>query len=439
MEQLKVSLVLVSVRFPNDTLYLDLYKGKRGIKELVLIKCFLKNMFLRSILIAPFQILEITLKRIKFNECVFNLISTPRIGYIRSMTQNIIFYNSKIFHFNSKFFHDDPIYFESLELDKLYDDTNLNDLFTGKYIVIVENLLVRSSSRLFHLLASQNFSVITGLISVDLAQCGIRVIEEDTFRHISNTLEVIKLEQNMLTTITYRMFYPLIEHEPEKNIVVNLLLNPFSCSCDFFEYKLVIDWIYHYNRDHENRDLKCMGSEISTINCPSMQLIDLNKLCNNCTATEEIDHQKYAQKFQLKLILPQKVLVIDTLVRRKYRVWIQNLVNPFDFNIKWGYTPQKCPPYTFIRKYIQCFIFENAIENISFSALKKFSSSNLTQICINFILTGQKSMWPIHCITINQHQISEENSNDFKYLLRCISLVILLCLFVFMYRLIIQN
>lgn len=404
-----ISLNLESIRFPNGIFDLGLYKGKRIIDEL-----YVKSSFIEKLLADDSGLMETllnNLKTLRFRNCIIVNLNEHSFYYIMILRQ-VYIYETEIIHFHS--FLRSDMALEELEIDRLPDDIDLNDLLVSNVHRSLRMLTIRSFSPKFHHLAAANFSMLNGIKEINLDACGIRTIEKDTFVNVYDTLERLKLCDNSLTVIHFAMFYPLFEHISGTEIFVDLRNNSFQCSCDYYEYETVVGWSYR-NLYCPTAVTKCTGLDISTLQCPALQPIDFRKLCfGKSEANNNFNY--YFPKFVLKSIDASQSVVIKAFVSRKYRLWAHNLMDPSEFNAKWGYTPQKCPSTTFVRVSTRCFLFSSTTESVPLSVFKGLTDSfpSMTQFCVNFVSTGAKRMWPMHCITVNQRR-STENRPDFTH------------------------
>lgn len=411
----EVSLSLMSFKFPNDTLDLNFYQGRKLIYMLQIDDCFLER--IASDQPYSLGILHYSLKLLRFSRCKINEIMNDSIYTLKQSLNEIEFFNVDIGRLDPDFFRLSVTEMRAMSFDKLPLEYSLNNIVEASDTIFLERLYIRSTSPKFHLLAAANFSKYRLINHIDLGECGIRTIEMNTFDYVSKTLEKLSLSGNELTTLDFKMFYRFVQNIPRKEFYIDLNKNPLECSSSFHEFKNILQWVYlSVGSGSLNYILKCVGdpsnqTEMEPFNSPESQPIHLKIFYLNATyfGKENVNYPK----FVIKLNETSESVAIRTATGGKYRLVVHILIDPSTYNSKWGYSLQKCPVNAFVRLATRCFLLSRPTEQIPLTVIDVMSDGKPLhlQFCVNYVSANPKKMWPLHCITVSQNLMRDSRYN----------------------------
>lgn len=408
--KLNVTLCLYNIQLPETDFDLDFYTGKKSINELRIANCVIN----RITADRGEGILYKTLKQLRFSECKINDIADMAFFYMRNLYLGLYFDEVDIGHISPTFFTHTRFLHE-LQINRLSNDLSLNDLFNGPSPTSYQlsYLEVCSSSPKFRLLAAANFSALVNIKIIRLNDCGIEIIESNTFELVYKTLRALHLSNNKITNLDYKILHPLIE-ELDVNIMSQVALslkgNPLICSCNFYEFQSIFFWIFNYDiHALHSITIDCVSfSDQQMLDCFGMQTIHANNICINNFPTNTILYPKFAIKRN------EEKIIVNATIARKYRFWAHNLIDTRQFNSKWGYSVQKCLANGILQSSVRCFLFSNITEAIPLNAFSNIVNATpaIMQFCVNYVSSNPKKMWPLHCITVDLYRDKETGSSQ---------------------------
>lgn len=234
------------------------------------------------------------------------------------------------------------------------------------------------------MLAADNFSSFPVIQRIHIIDCGIEVIDADTFGRIGRTLIQLNLEQNNIKKLDATVFNVFFDKSqvPALPKLLNLTANEFVCGCEFYELKY-LSLINIGRKSYETWRCSADSNALSMEMCPNLQIIRPDRIHPTHNIT-------YAYpRIDLKLILKNALLLVKMINRDKYRVFIRNY-NNYDND------PDLCFDRQWVSASINCFQFENMSDAIP---IADYLRSDLTTICVIYA-DMLKHVWPLHCITI---------------------------------------
>lgn len=407
---MRVILEFRGFEFYNKTMDLTFYEGYQKVFELNIVNSTI-DYFPRQ----PVTSFSRYLKSIRFSRCKFGYIDANI--FIHYNIKFLVLIRVVINRMSSLFLENTSNSLMELLLATLPVEFNIQDLFHSSSNWKIQLLELKSSSPKFHLLSADNFTSIRNIIYLSLVKCGIRVIEPDAFKYIENTLSTLNLMENCIRTLDFTMFYKSIEQIFWTKMMFNIDSNPLVCSCEFNELKSVLQWHQLFANAPVLVFLLSCQIDSATIfqieNCPSVDIIHPQQMCihNDITSL-----YKYP-KFKLKLSDIANTVIVETSVKRKYRLWIYGMLNSVQFKLKWGSTLYRCPKDGFVSELVTCLLLSNQRELVVLPThLLHMLSGNFAQICVSYVSANPKKMWPLHCIVINDRKCMYK-MHDYSYLL----------------------
>lgn len=262
----------------------------------------------------------------------------------------------------------------------------------------LEQLIIRSHSPKFRLLASQNLSTFRWIEHIDLSHCGIEVIENGAFDVAMRTLRKLNLSNNKLKSIDSRVIFKILDRsEPNHwDSVVGFKNNPFQWNCDLFEMQAILIAKMHNQSLLVCRNITKNECELPS-NCTHLQVIHTSALCqvNKQNGSQRFLYPYFAIKYNPNL---NNISIITHKLRR-FRMLVRNHLDFNEFNSKWGYSDTKCPKSGYIQHNIKCFLLNGTNAELNLHDFTK--NMKYLQICVNYVSFGTRHMWPLHCVTCN--------------------------------------
>lgn len=372
-----------------------------------------------------------TMKQIHFRYIVLSSMHLTEIRedlfWAPHPIESVAFVNVNIDNLNKKFLRPLLYNLTNVIMDWLPNDLNLNDIFdlqdnNKNWNWIINFIYIRSRSPKFRVLAANNFSYLPMLISLNLAHCGVEIIEANTFDFISSTLQNLHLNNNKMMFIEPNMFYKIVDTMHYKTeLYINFKHNLFECNCDVFEIGAIFNvaFILSGNKHSDTFDTLCNYS-LDTIRYELTKCTNLVPLHNRCAY--DFSKQRLPlmySKFTLKIDKNLQTLIIKSPKRRKFRLWAHNLIDVIELDSKWGLTHKKCPVGFYLSNQVTCQLFYTSTESISLKNIIK--NVGPTQICIIHIIIGPKTIWPLHCI-ISYHPSGNNNVDNINSTIIIISI-----------------
>lgn len=256
------------------------------------------------------------------------------------------------------------------------------------------------------IIAPSNFTSLPLLSQLYLTNFGIETILDHSFDTIAHKLTALSLEGNHLKFIDSNSFRKIIEWVSPKPLTIYLLNNQFECNCDFYKiesiFKLILNdlnnrmLVYYFKCQTKGARNELAETKKSLIDgCRTgLQIIHTSKLC--------LDNRKsptfYYPLFRMTVDRQNNGLRIKAPNNNDgYRLWVQQLVDHSEFNLKWGYSSDKCPKKGYIQISTKCLLLKNNSEFIPLERL--LQGADTIGICVNYVSAGPKRFWPLHCIT----------------------------------------
>lgn len=277
-----------------------------------------------------------------------------------------------------------------IKLMDLSNDVNFDDLFGANAQKLgVLGLIAVQFHQLptAHRLTKSNFSALAGIREISVKHCGIISIAEDTFDIISDTLYNVYLQNNQLVTLPATVFNRIIDSQKSGAAYIKILDNPYDCDCNFFQVigQLMIS---SFSLAHYYSMMPCMHSAIP-IECASyLQVMHTSKFSLSLISDMRMIHAK----FQLKIDFDQRELIIRTMVRDRFRLWI---FTGNDYKMKGD---QMCPSADWRKTQVRCIILDGRVERIP---LHRFVHDlKIISLCVSYVASSRKRFWPLQCIGI---------------------------------------
>lgn len=267
------------------------------------------------------------------------------------------------------------------------NDVNLNDMFANEAYRMLKVLFiydVQLPQTKFYRLAAANFSAFRRLQLLELVNCGIEVIETDTFTAIGQTLSWIKLEGNWLKAIAIDMFRPFFETKIWGTF--SLLHNriPLPCTCQLIE--------------------------MDVMQCPFRHTTDLCLECwarhgfsaTACGIYREVAFQKLCVKFDIEPIFMRIVDVRMTL--ENHSMWIgtnfTSGIRLLIVNLGAMYANGKCNARVTNANF-KCLLVNKSESYLGLRQLSEFRDAEYISITAIPILHGFGAK-PLHSWTLRQ-------------------------------------
>lgn len=376
-----MELIIQTSTFKNKTLNHDWYNGQCPVFALLMFD-------------NDFQSIEAT----AFHQTALQHLEKLRINYRHQLQWNVDFLsglkNLKDLQIDAPQVENVPAnslaavrrYLHRLTLINVSNELNLDNLFG----VNVEKLGILGWIRFQfatpptpHHLTKTNFSSLAYVYSLNLARCGIRSVEAQTFDKLSVFLKVIVLSQNELTTLPVTLFNRIVDNARGIDYKTEFDNNPLVCSCDLYELigqlsngRYTIASYYEFN-------VACKKSPFLLI-CPNLQIITTKRFLG-LPPPEHMTHSK----FILKMDMQRKEVLIYTTVTDSFRLWV---------NIENAYGESECPLGSWLRVHVLCLNVNRSVGNVS---VARFAvATNITRICIQYVSFNRKSFWALHCISV---------------------------------------
>lgn len=299
---------------------------------------------------------------------------------------------------------------EYLEIHPLIDDTNL-DIFRLGVFERLRHIQIHSKIKSFKVIQASNFSDTPYVKTLDLSYCHLEAILKGTFDHLS--LVALRLEGNHLNTIQLEDLQKTIIRMLQRMGTINLNSNQFTCDCDFFLIRNISYWkLKDMSQSVFEPELKCQADEnVTSAYCDGVQEIRPKAIC----ATRMAAKLYTLPKYNIKINLTSNSYVIKSSRHQFYRVWIQNVINFSEFNLKWGYEEVKCPRKGYIMSDTLCIQLRNETEAIPIEDYLPHSKFKI--LCVSYVNGGSYKFWPLHCITHRNFEYDLEIDPIYAYII----------------------
>lgn len=258
----------------------------------------------------------------------------------------------------------------------------------------------RSNLTNFRVLSPGNFTKIGAVELLDLSDCRIEVIEAHTFdRLLQLGIKKLILRDNRLKSSIDESFI----HKVLRSPITELQYTVLECDCAFYTWTAALEWNKHSGRwNGMNRtraaiamNVTCSENALAVVDASSVamrcgaatiQTIRPDRICmSSSNAT-----QNYP-RFKLKINKFEHELLVDTVTRQSFRIWISNNMALDEYNQKWNIPPKRCPTKGFIRRSMKCYSFANGNQTL------RLPFDGINQMCVSYLTRGVKKFWPLHC------------------------------------------
>lgn len=335
---------------------------------------------------------------ITFVNCSFSVF--PRDEFHVFMALNsLIFVNSKMVNLSGTF----PKQFYNT-LEELVFETNfprertLID-FLGRDVTYkrLNTVKIDHPTSPFYSISAENFTSTPFLKILELINCGIEKIMDNSFDSIVATLQMLNLSGNLLIAIPPTLLRDVISHVSSQFAGIDLSDNPLVCQS---ELEMMIEMGFWrsttLNRSIFDPKPTCDGASNQTVRHRNTSIIHPEKLCLNLNVS-----YFFYPKYSIKLNEPLRILTIKSARTDAYRILMKANISPTPYKSKWGYSNEKCPKKVLLREAIKCFLVSESIELPVRGYLK---NSKMNLICINYLSGHVTSFWPLSCILFaDQH------------------------------------
>lgn len=218
-----------------------------------------------------------------------------------------------------------------------------------------------------------------------LRACNIEFIDAKTFSYIGETLSVLDLSFNRLTTLHLNWYAVLLDWStqvPKKYVLY--LYNPFVCDCDFYEVQnltLLLTNLLTAEGKLPVEPYYCKEPSPDT-KCENLQELSMEKLNYSESPIGSYSLPK------VNLRISNGTLMVRTQFKAKFRIWIQN----------WTWREvrkrSKCPSPEWLRDSVTCIAFP-AGDNQLLSIVEHLRRSPLITFYVILLVTN-KRVWPLH-------------------------------------------
>lgn len=419
--------------FENNTLDMSKYTGDEPINQLIFIRCGFTKIENLSVRYTKNQLIKLHLQKMFIDEI------SRSIFTFENSIQSLMFQDVVINNLDHRFLYPLADSLTNLYMQWLPGNHSMNDIFNYSPHIIwkIDNLLIRSYSPKFQRLSAQNFSHLSNLRQVFLSNCGIEIIDENTFHSIAEQLFHVDLSENHFKYIDPNIIYELIDTKNKKQkTFLNILINIANCDCKMLEVIATSNVVMNSVHNTFDSFLQYFCGRFENAKLLYRSICNgVDVLRNHCTRNLNTNDFLFPH-FDLK-INDTNILIIKTTEKRVFRLWIHNLLDVSEWRANFIFTNQRCPFQVYKKKYISCYRFDSSKVMLNLKHIIK--QIGYIQICVHYISIGPKTMWPLHCITRNYHQNSSNNSSVINVLVVIVIISAIfggLCLSIIIFKLI---
>lgn len=266
---------------------------------------------------------------------------------------------------------------------------NLDQMFDGKVYSRVSSLtitLVEWPRTIFRTLAASNFTAFRNLAELVLMNCGIEVIQPDTFYVIGKTLEIVDLDGNAIKIVVLDMFRTMFETKKWPTVELPLNRHHILCSCRFLEMDIMqcpiqdkLDTICYQCKALDGFDEDACGLERSA------------KLSRFCVKTKLDYWMRYVR---IRMAHQNEGIAFATKFSSWYRVIAINLTAMMAAN---------CSDRT-VASNFKCFMLNESVEQLTLSDLGELRHAEFMSITA-IPLFRFFAARPMHSITIRRQAV----------------------------------
>lgn len=179
-----------------------------------------------------------TVRNLTLNWPALKILQTGAFNGLLSL-QSLVFAHSSIIGFATGLLDNVAktlSYLSVVEVNKYSKPLLINGL-TGGTLPMVSLKTVVFQHNLNDTITERTFLGLTSVVHLDLSSCQIEVIHSNSFKPISNTIEVLILRENKLKTLPYGLFSQMMNRSGLKIYVDK---NIWHCDCDLCYVKGMI-------------------------------------------------------------------------------------------------------------------------------------------------------------------------------------------------------
>lgn len=388
--QFSVTLRLVDVYFPNDTLDNLWYNGNKNIHSLTFTRCWLQYVKPDSFDREAFnQLIYLTFKFRPDIEIEMGKMKSLQVLYIDGM-RNVA----------AHFFDNIRLTIREFVVYRFPIETNLNNLFGRiKLSSLTAIDLFGIESNISRSLHASNFSQLPRIQSICLQQFNIESIHMNTFNLIGKMLVYINLSHNKLKSVQLLWFTKMFDTYTNLIRMLYLFSNPLKCNCEFYEWRNMTIYFNSYTNVHDANYLRteCINDDSDEFltKCPNLQTISKEKIHFN-----ESGINTYAYP-RVDLRLKTDNFVLQTEFNFRYRILIRRYTRD---EIR---KTSKCFSLEWLFQSLNCF-YLNGNKTHALQSSSLVNKNELTSIFI-ILIHPIKHAWPLH---IQTFQLLDDN--DYK-------------------------
>lgn len=402
-----MTLHLREINFPNGTIDFWPYSGLQKLNEVIFAECHLQRIGKKSLTMFD----SLAVKNYHFKNFEVDEIDGDTLESFE-MIDSVYFHNVTIHKMGSNFFHSKMLssHVQSIHLSYFPDNLIMDDLFENNIVFWkLIRLYIRCRLRNFRVIAPSNFSKFPAIQQLDMSDCGIVIILDNSFDSMYGTLENLQLKSNKLVEVPYAIMQILDRIDKPRDIMINLYMVPFVCSCDFYALKttalfnlqilakssFLLHSLMFCIDDFDKNAITTSVSSIESIErqCGNTQTMSDQKLCAKGL---NLRNSTYA-RFVIKLDLRKENVIIRSFVPHQYRLWIYSFTRLDEYISQWGNLDHLCLKKEFVESAFKCLILKNETEVIAATWDGHRTSINI--ICVSYVMGGPKRFWPMHCIS----------------------------------------
>lgn len=390
-----IRLILQQVIFPYRIILRGWYNGRANITHLVFDSCYFRRIERKAFKMDVFiPLSSLRLDNLDSIDCDKDMLSgLPTLGgiYIQNTTFQRL---EQPFLLPVRSFFSEFVYTDSNLI-------NLDDLF-GTFRLFRLKSVQFFNVKSLTTLASSNFTGLSAIQKLEIRMCGVKVITEDAFEYILETLMSLNLGNNKIKTLHAMTFNALIQ----RNMVMRTLSmlqfrgNAMICDCNLFEANNMLLLGFHERNIHYyTLHTACLDqfdpdTELKLpkkLECNNLRAIHGKKICLKLEHIHFLLHPI----FRLKMDQNYENVQVISSNERQFRLWIQANGNSMAIDDK----RLKCPKMHWVLSSVVCKLYADDV--ITKIPIHQFMhNSDVTMICLNYLLhRGEMRFWPLNCIS----------------------------------------
>lgn len=351
---------------------------------------------------------------------LYDISNIPLFGHLHQ----IIILNTKFENLRNDFLDKLYVCLVHLTFEFVPEYLNMDLMFSSsKTNWAITDMALKSKHSQMRTIAASNFTRLPCLRQLVISASSVETILDDAFDYLKN-LRVLNLAENNIKVLPVETFNRLIDRTGiGLTFTIGLHGNPFECTCETKEWRSIVELNEWEGKGNIQVYMPC-GLIADRHACPNMQTIREPRIC----LPSELVHSY--SKFVIKVDSDRDELIVTAPSPRKYRLFVQHLMNENEFNSKWGAALGKCPKKGFLEKAVTCLLLRNEQEALSLARLSP-NAAIIRIICINYVTGGWKRFWPLHCLSHRQ-RVGLNELETFMTVQMCLLTVFLGCLGLFL-------